>query len=436
MDVSEYIDAVTSQMRCKRARDTVAKELSDHISDQTEDYLLAGMSPQVAAREAVHQMGDAAEVGMEMDRLHRPRLDRKTLVMIGIFTLIALLVQTMIEQVIRRSGDLSADARMIPLQVAVGILIMVGILYLDYTILGKYPLTLWILLLILPILLKNMRNGGIFLARIDRVILYLLLGFMLPAYVGVIYRYRRKGWLGLFCSVVWLLAGMFVYRGLLNRFFLIGLVGFAGLLLLSYALAKGWYGIPKLSALAVLWGGILTIILLIFLLGIEGNGFSDYQMTRLGAFFHYTELQGEGGYITFHMRETMRDFTFLHPVREWFRGGNFIGYPIEYALSFFIILFQMGILPGVLLICGFVVLFLCMARGVSKQKNILGSLLGMACVLALIIPTVGHLLSCLSLIPYTDVYIPFLYPGWIANASSYTLLGLYLSVYRYTDVVA
>lgn len=75
MDVSEYIETVTEQIRCKRARVPVAKELQDHLEDQIRDYRAEGMTAQEAETEAVRQMGDAVKTGMELDRLHRPRIE-------------------------------------------------------------------------------------------------------------------------------------------------------------------------------------------------------------------------------------------------------------------------------------------------------------------------------------------------------------------------
>ena len=39
MDMSEYLDAVTEQIRCKRVRNMVATELRNHIEDQQEAYI-------------------------------------------------------------------------------------------------------------------------------------------------------------------------------------------------------------------------------------------------------------------------------------------------------------------------------------------------------------------------------------------------------------
>lgn len=424
MDVSEYIDAVTGQMRCKRARGMVAKELSDHIDDQAESYVKEGMEPEAAALEAVRQMGDAVEVGMEMDRLHRPRLDKKVIVAVGIFSLAAIFFQTMIVQALRTANINDASSKMVPLQVLFGILLMAAILYLDYTILGKHPVVLWMILMCLPFV-QNV--SGIHWYG-DRVCMYVFMGLMIPAYVGIVYHYRKKGWLGLLCSLLWLFAGVFVYLREMNRTFLGLLIGLSGVLLLSYALAKGWYKIPKVASLAALWGVMLGALGLFLFTARD-----TYKIARIDAFLNYGADPMGSGYITAFMRERMEGLS-LWGQGEWMSLWK--GRPVEAALSFFMILNEMGIIPAILIVMGFIVLFAFMAKGVFRQKNVLGSLLGMACVLGLMIPTVGHLLSNLSMVPYTDVYIPFLYPGWVANAVSYTLLGLYLSVYRNTDVVA
>lgn len=57
MDLSEYIAVVTAQMRCKRARAMVAKELADHIADQKQAYVETGMDEASAELAAVRQMG-------------------------------------------------------------------------------------------------------------------------------------------------------------------------------------------------------------------------------------------------------------------------------------------------------------------------------------------------------------------------------------------
>lgn len=428
MDAFEYIDTVTGQMRCKRARAMVAKELADHISDQTEDYIAAGMTGPEAASEAVRQMGDPVQVGMEMDRLHRPGMDKRTLIMVGVLSLAAMFMQTAVIRCIRSVGTDAAvpGAGTVPFQILAGLVLMMGILYLDYTLLGKHPVAVWVGMMAAAWILQE-GIGPAFVAQSHRIMMYLILGLFLPAYAGIVWHYRTGGWLGFAAGALWLFAAVFFYIHIFAQVSLLLLTCFAGLLLLSYALAKGWYGIPKLPSLLILWG---TTVGAAVLWGVVGSARMDYFAVRLKQFLFAAQDPQGGGYITVLLRSGISGLRLLGS------GGSWAEHPAESAMSFFLVMNQWGIAPGVLVLLGLSVLLVFMLKGVNRQKNVLGSLLGMACILGLAVPALAHVLSCLSLIPYTDMYIPFLYPGWVANAASYTMLGLYLSVYRYKDVVA
>lgn len=84
--MEEFIRNVTEQMRCVRAREGVARELSDHIEDQAAAYEEAGVSPEEAVRKAVEEMGDPVTVGVELDRIHRPQADWRMIVMALVFS--------------------------------------------------------------------------------------------------------------------------------------------------------------------------------------------------------------------------------------------------------------------------------------------------------------------------------------------------------------
>ena len=71
--MEQYLRQVEEQIRWKRARTAVTRELRQHLEDQREACLAAGLSPEEAEAEAVRQMGDPVSVGQELNRLHRPR---------------------------------------------------------------------------------------------------------------------------------------------------------------------------------------------------------------------------------------------------------------------------------------------------------------------------------------------------------------------------
>ena len=71
MTSEEYIKNVTDQIRIRRIRPQIAKELSDHIMDQAAEYCGEGMSEEEAAQCAVREMGEPISVGEELNKIHR-----------------------------------------------------------------------------------------------------------------------------------------------------------------------------------------------------------------------------------------------------------------------------------------------------------------------------------------------------------------------------
>lgn len=71
--VNEYLETVGGQIRWRRARRVLLRELSDHIADQAAAFEAEGRSPEEALAGAVAEMGEPEAVGRELDRLHRPR---------------------------------------------------------------------------------------------------------------------------------------------------------------------------------------------------------------------------------------------------------------------------------------------------------------------------------------------------------------------------
>lgn len=433
MDVSEYIEAVTAQMRCKRAGSLVAKELSDHIEDQQEAYLAEGMNLEEARAEAVRQMGDAVEVGTEMDLIHRPRMDKHTLILIGIFSVVACIVQTIIIGAQKNGGNQFVSRKWVPFQVLLGLIIMVAILYWDYTRLEKHTVLLWLAIFMLPWLCQEMHVPGISYYIAWRLDLYSMMALAPPVYAALVYHYRKKKWRGILFSILWLAVGSLIYRQNAQSISQILMMIFICLFVLSYAIAKGWYGVRRVLSLCTLWGvslgSCLAFVAYIFAFGLE------YQKSRLRIFLQLwsKDADREINYISENIRLS------LERISLWGRGSGWEPegvMELSSDMSFYIILNRIGLVPCVLIVFGLLALSVCMAAGVSRQKNVLGGLVGVACMMGLLVPALLHVLGNIAVLPYSTVLMPFVYPGWLSNAVSYTLLGFYLSVYRNTDVVA
>ena len=74
MNKEEYIKTLTDQIRCKMARPEVAREIEDHIEDQTRAFMSEGMNRQEAESAALKDMGNPVDAGVELDKVHRPAM--------------------------------------------------------------------------------------------------------------------------------------------------------------------------------------------------------------------------------------------------------------------------------------------------------------------------------------------------------------------------
>lgn len=98
--LQEWLLRATKDIRFGPDRKAVSAELQEHIEDKIFDLkrLYPGMSDEAAAQRALDQMGDAAEIGRELAKIHRPWLGylwRCSQVLLGVFaTFLAFLALT------------------------------------------------------------------------------------------------------------------------------------------------------------------------------------------------------------------------------------------------------------------------------------------------------------------------------------------------------
>lgn len=96
MKINEFLDAVSSVIACKEAKEPVRRELEDHLLSSVEEKVLSGMTEAAAEEESVSEMGDPYALGHRLDSLHRPRTDIVSLVLTILIILAGLYIQTII----------------------------------------------------------------------------------------------------------------------------------------------------------------------------------------------------------------------------------------------------------------------------------------------------------------------------------------------------
>lgn len=136
MKKSEYIEKVLEQVRCKSVHEPLKRELEAHIDDQAEAFISVGLPEDEAEEEAVKTMGDAAETGVGLDAVHRPRFPMSAAIIAMLLMAVGFAVRTFVCRDFYFYYKYNFyETISIPLAIAA---IAAGY-FLDYTVFTKFP---------------------------------------------------------------------------------------------------------------------------------------------------------------------------------------------------------------------------------------------------------------------------------------------------------
>lgn len=453
MDMCEYIEQAASQIRARRARDMVARELRAHIEDQEAYCLERGMSGEEAEEEAVRQMGDPVEVGIAMDRIHRPQTDWKMIVMLMFLCVLGLCLQVALNREFVRMELLEAGteislylfsgvsrglAASLFIAVALGVLVCL----MDYTVVLRYAawfagcaLLLLLMLIERVVILPNFSGPGPF----PENWIYLLV----PLYAIWLYRQRGRGGRGFASGIIllFLLWGSLRIASVLLPVTWIASLrfGFVLAVMLSTALVCGWYGDKVRGRLLCLWGGGLMAFALAVLYMLWHGGF---RAQRIRAVLHPFDYSGGAGYYAVMIRGWLGRCTlwgepeaaqqFLQNYMGGFYATGGFYRPDDGNILYLFLCY--GILPGaavclIFLGCIGYFLYKCL-----RQKNQFGRVTGCGCCLAFLAEFIGYLMSNFGILP-SHAALPFLsYSGMDIEVWA-VLMGLVFSIIRYQNLL-
>ena len=176
-----YLETVDAQVRWKRVRPALRRELRTHLEEQKADCMAAGMREADAEAEAVRQMGDAQTVGQALDAVHRPKKQ--------ILLLIPAALLAVLGAVIRVGYEGRETATALASLALTAAVLMGGYLF-DYRLLGRHAWALYGAGLIEWVLLAPMKllSGWFMVGSVDT---YLALLFPV-LYAPVVYAMRGR----------------------------------------------------------------------------------------------------------------------------------------------------------------------------------------------------------------------------------------------------
>lgn len=437
--MEEFIRNITDQIRCVRARDAVAKELSDHIKDQAETYEEAGMEHEEAVRMAVREMGDPVQIGVELDRIHRPQIDIRMIVMVFVFSLGGLMLQyfgggyTRLPNVNAAPVFVGLFGRQC-LILLLAFSVMVGMYFLDYSFIGRYGILIYAAMTILFFI------GTQVLATVNgRIpVMFMLTYLYIPAYVGVLYQLRGRGYGAVVQSIILQFITVAFVHAFTNLMSGTCVIYLMQTIMLILAVCRNWFAVNRKTTMAaVIFGTLLLPLVLLAGYMLINPGFLSFRLARIHAWLKPEEDSRGMGYVYMWIREELSQarwigasggtlFTADNLVDPTFSTGPFILVQI---------MCNCGILVGVIVVLAFAALIIHAFRIVRQQKNQLGFMLSAACFMVFLVNCVEGVLINGGYFPSMEVQLPFLSYGIGAMVTYAVFIGLLLSIYRNEKIV-
>ena len=402
MDKKEYLEILAEQIRYKKALPMIEKELEDHMEDQKKDFLASGMTEKEAEAAAVMEMGDPVAVGVDMDRIHRPKMAWGLILLTGALYLAGMIFRYLLYD---RSG-LGIYIANSWVYYVLAFVVMIGVCYVDYSRIGEKAreLTVGLFLILMAGIWFGgtvvngsfgwISVGGMMILNV-RVLVYLFL----PLYGAILYRYRGQGYEVIWKAAAWMLPAVVV-------------VFYANSLMLALLLCV-----------------FSMVIFLLLYAGMVWKFGAVYQKERLQMLLPpYGE---EISAVMEPLRSAAANSHMVGSSAQAMKGLEMYGdrdFLFTYILSF------CGILTAVLFISLIAVLLFYLLKHTLRQRNQAGRIMGLGCTVVLVGRLGIYLLGNLGLQPYGDGYCPFLSTGGSSAVVTGILLGLLFSIYRYQNI--
>lgn len=439
MKAEEYLQTLTGQIRCKAARSSVREEIAGHIEEQRLTYESQGIEKEEAEVLAVQEMGDPVETGVELDRIHRPRMSWGMIALAGLLSGVWIVLPKLLS-----AGNAYENVNL-PLRIIVaviGMVMMTAICYVDYTRIGRMakPLAaglvgILFLLFVIPTGLTVMNGGyrtwislGFF-----AVDMRLILLIYVPLYAAVLYGYRGGGYREVGKGILWMLLPLpvAVQMGSVTTAVML-CICFA--VIFTVAVCKRWYRVSVKPGL----GGFYMAVTLFSMAAAAFflRNAAAYQRERLLSwtgmydgsenYVQRTVRTVLEGSVWFGKAETQAAVDILNHTDGGLVEGDFM--LTEIAGNY-------GIAAALILVLAIVFLLGYLLWSALKQQNRLGMIMGLGCAVVLFAETALYVLSNLGMI-YVAVTCPFVTYGYGGILQTYLLLGVLLSVYRYQSVLS
>ena len=442
MQIKDFLEKVCNEIKYKPVREEISKELENHIEEAKEEYMNKGDNEEIAINKAIRKMGDAQNIGKSLNKIHKPKLDYKLLILLLILSCFTFLVAGI--KTFSSEGEGSFIIKTI-IFLVIGLILSLAIYFMDYTKIFKYSNYIYIassLLIIYTLIFSDydingrpyLYVGNIFTVSVNTVAMPLFL----IAFVGFIQNIgKNKLELSIFDMETITIDKNLIKIIVLSIFslfllFLIPSMTSALVLGISYIIISTIKIIrdsnKKVTNLLKLWGTlcILGIALIITFIA------EPYRIDRIAIMFNPEIDPAGGGWTAINRRTVINSANIFGEADDMSDAINLFDDGSAYAFTG--ILAHYGWLAAIALVITIILISIKLIINSVKIKDSYGKMLiiGISCLF--ILQSVFNILMNLNLWGDASFELPFVSYGGTALIMNMMCLALVLSIYRRKDL--
>lgn len=444
MQIKEYLNMVCEQIKYRPIRNEIYDELQNHIEEEKENYMQEGIEEKEAERKAIAQMGDAIEIGKSLNKIHKPILDWKLILIICISLCFGLIVAYT-----RASNYIFEGTQYDPITkyiifVSLGLVCSCIVYFIDYKKISKYSNLIYAiasLLIIFAIYYGTQINGR---ANLDLKIAIvspsvIVVPLYMLSFVGYLQNIKEERKLKIqFKEYKEININIDILKimllSLVSIFLLIlvpsltsaGILAITYLILVTIKLCK-----TKRKKYAVmLWIILIILMSLLFTFVCYSE---PYRLSRIRDSFNPEIDPQGGGWVGINQKLIINSANLFGEADDMSNSLNLFDEGTNYAFISILAHYGWGLSLGIVI--AIILLNLKLILNARKIKDLYGKLIIIGISSIFILQSVFNVLMNLNLGIQADFNIPLISYGGTSLVINMMSLALALSVYRRKNIL-
>ena len=437
MDIKHFLDKVCNEIKYEPVKLGISEELKLHIQEIKEDYQNQGIEEKEAEEKAVSQMGEAEEIGKKLNKIHKPKLDWKLLLLIVILMGFGIVVS-----ILKEPLNNTYIARTIAYMI-VGFILSICIYFFDYKKMRKYSNVIYLIataIMILPMLINGYTINGSIYTRLFSITIFpptIAMPLYLIAFIGFIVNYDKNKIINARISINTDLIKIIIFS-IISIFLMLQIPSFANaaILLIAYFIIATIKIIQEkdncIKNLVKLY--IVPIVLItLFVESIVTNG-SQYRLSRITSSFYPESDPNGSGYVGMLQKEIIENAKIFGEANAKPILNNESIITEESNYTFIYLLGKTGILVTSLLVCTIILTSIKLIINAKNIKEQYGKYLIIGLSTIYILQSFATMLMNVNMSIQTNINLPFVTYGGLYFIVSISSISIIFSIYRRKDI--